>query len=188
MQCLLDLDGVLVDFVGGACRFHGRKNPYVFDPVNTRGQWDVVGLLGMDPTEFWQGLDRYFWRSLDWMEDGREILEVVENKFGKENVCLLSLPCDTVGCCDGKREWVREHLPDYSRRLLLGSAKEFAASPERVLIDDYPSNVERFGEAGGQSLLVPRPWNVLYVYNPINWVRNSLENMSNDCQIEHRTR
>lgn len=172
MRCFLDLDGVLVNFVGGACRFHRRRNPYAL-PASL-GEWDCVSLLGMSQEEFWRGLDFHFWRNLEWMADGRRVLDLVEGTFGASNVCLLTSPPDNRGSVDGKRAWVNRHLPQYFRRLLIGSAKEFMAGPEAVLVDDYAVNVDRFAEAGGFSVLVPRPWNRRHAEETIQSVRNDL--------------
>lgn len=159
-KCLLDMDGVLVDFVGGACHWHGKTNPY--GKPGTAGEWDVIKLIGMEPEPFWKNLGRGFWSGLDWMHDGKFILDVVEEAFGADNVCLLTSPCETDGCIDGKRDWVKAHMPSYSKRLLVGSAKEFCAGPDRLLIDDHPGNVTKFKAAGGSACLLPRPWNDLY--------------------------
>lgn len=168
MKCFLDLDGVLVNFVGGACKFHGKPNPY--DRPESHGQWDCVELMGMRQYDFWHGLDYHFWKGLEWLPDGRRILDVVESVFGVENVCLLSSPCDTFGCADGKRAWVQDNIPRYSRKLILGSAKEFMAGPGKILIDDYPDNIIKFSQHGGETLLVPRPWNHLHKQNTLDEV------------------
>lgn len=157
MKCFLDLDGVLVNFVGGACRKHRRPNPY--SRPESLGEWDCVKLIGMAEDDFWRPLDFHFWRLLDWMPDGREILDLVEDTFGPSNVCLLTSPADNFGAVEGKRAWIKKHLPGYYRRTIFSSAKEFMAGPDRVLIDDYVVNVDRFTEAGGLAMLVPRPWN-----------------------------
>jgi len=60
--------------------------------------------------------------------------------------------------------WIREHLPAYSRRFLIGPAKEFCANPRSVLIDDSETNVKAFFEAGGHTVLVPREWNWMRGY------------------------
>ena len=59
-------------------------------------------------------------------------------------------------------KWVVRELPEYAQRYLVGPAKAFCASSDTVLIDDADFNVEAFGEAGGRTILVPRPWNSLY--------------------------
>lgn len=172
MKCFLDLDGVLVNFVGGACRHHRVATPYT--RPESLGEWDCVKLLGMDDGQFWRGLGFDFWRLLDWMPDGRDILAVVENTFGMDNVCLLTSPSDNHGSVEGKRAWVKFHTPSYFRRLIVGSAKEFMAGPDRILIDDSPVNVGKFTASGGTALLVPRPWNHRHELEAVATVRDEL--------------
>ena len=158
MKILLDLDGVLVNFIGGALREHDiAKNPY--DDPRNHGEWDIVKLVGMMPAKFWRPLGHSFWLGLDWMPDGRDILEMLEKAVGPDNIALCTAPCDTDGCMDGKREWVWEHLPRYKSRLLMTQDKSVSASAHACLVDDSDKNVEKFREAGGLTILVPRPWN-----------------------------
>lgn len=170
LKCLLDMDGVLVDFVKGAAKVHGFKPEDV-------DCWDFPAKFGIAKADFWGVLGSDFWAELEWSVDGKAILEAAERTFGKENVCLLSSPCDTIGCTDGKVRWIREHMPNYRRRFLLGPAKEFAASPNRWLIDDYEGNIESFTKAGGNAILVPRPWNALAGKPGIEHINNELWSM-----------
>lgn len=157
MKCLLDLDGVLVDFVGGICRAHGQPNIYA-DGKN-RGLYGMEEIMGLSATKFWEPANEEFWASLDWMPDGREILAAAEEAFGANNVCLLTSPSLNVGATAGKVRWIYEHVPDYKRRFLIGAAKEFCAHDDAVLIDDYEVNIKKFAEHGGDVILVGRPWN-----------------------------
>lgn len=154
--CFLDLDGVLVDFVGGALAMHGKHIP----PAEVR--WDFpsqVGFDGVNAAAFWAPLGRDFWAGLGWTADGRGILAAVEDAFGPERVCLLTSPCLTPGCAEGKLDWVRRELPGYARRVLVGPCKHLLAGPGKLLVDDHDANCEAFAKAGGASVLVPRPWN-----------------------------
>ena len=155
------MDGVLVDFVGGACRVHGKANPYACGNFNGWTILDSPEFRGMSAADFWRPMGREFWAGLAWTDDGREILSIVESAFGKENICLLSSPCHTPGCMDGKLDWIKENISSYKSRFMFGNRKEFAASDRRILIDDADHNVRAFGMAGGRTVLVPRPWNDL---------------------------
>lgn len=147
-----DLDGVLADFVGGSIRAHGVAD----NPATTR--WgDLENRLG--PAAFWGPLGFDFWSGLDIHPDGFELLEHVERIVGMERIGILTSPCDTDGCTDGKRAWVLKHLPDYYRRLFIGKDKSIHAAPNKLLIDDHDLNVDWFLEAGGWGVLIPRPWN-----------------------------
>src|SRR5207302_833742 len=83
-RCFVDLDGVLVDFHAGAARHHGVPYP---DPWPA-GVWHVDQVLGIDHVAFWSTLDEHFWAELQPTVDGRAIVELLEETFGAENVCL----------------------------------------------------------------------------------------------------
>lgn len=151
-----DLDGVLADFVRGSFRLHGRSVPL---REVVWGFPALIGFTGADDPKFWEPMGRDFWAGLDRLEDGFAFLRLVETIVPAERIGLLTSPCDTAGCLDGKRDWVAKHLPDYRRRLFVGAAKELFAGPGKILIDDNDANASRFHDAGGQSVLIPRPWN-----------------------------
>jgi 5'(3')-deoxyribonucleotidase len=163
VKCLLDMDGVLVNFVQGISDALGRENPYLKRPLGAAaGEWDMPKLWGIPEAAFWVPcMDPEFWANLNWMPDGRRILELVEWTFGKENVCLLTSPGSAFDpACIGKVAWIKQHMPDYMHRVLFGSAKHFCAHAGSVLIDDRDKNIADFCKAGGRALLVPRPWNM----------------------------
>lgn len=157
MKCLLDLDGVLVDFVVGACKFHKIENPYLNESF--RGVWDFVEKLNIPANQFWSPLGEKFWSELDWLPDGQAILKLIESKFSE--VCLLTRPCMTPGCASGKIKWINNNLPKYREKYLIGSGKEFCAHPGSVLVDDSDANIVKFVEHKGHGVLVPRIWNSL---------------------------
>jgi 5'(3')-deoxyribonucleotidase len=163
-KVFLDMDGVLVDFVSGACAAHGMPNPYKVDPIKSRGEWGIEALLGVSPAMFWKPLGFEFWANLDWMPDGREILKQVEFFVDIENICILTSPCDTPGCIDGKREWIKNNIPEYRKQILVGAAKQFVAGPGKVLIDDYQNNTDKFIDHGGEAVLIPRIWNSSWMF------------------------
>ena len=153
--CLLDLDGVLVEFVRGALAFHNKQLP----PKEVRWHFpEQIGFKGILANEFWDPLGQEFWANLDWTEEGEHLLSELESLFGN-NIAIVSSPCNTPGCDDGKRDWVRKHLPEYRRRTFLGGDKHVFADSSKVLIDDYDPHISNFLNAGGQAFLVPRPWN-----------------------------
>lgn len=175
MKCFLDLDGVLVDFVGGICRAHGRENPYLLR--ENLGHWHVGEIWGMPDEAFYAPMDADFWAGLRMLPDGAEILQLLEECFEPHNICLLTSPTRTRGAVEGKVQWVADHLPQYRGQLLVGTAKRFCAHAGAILIDDRPENVMEFHEQGGQSILVPRPWNHLHdVYSPLIYVAHRLGN------------
>jgi hypothetical protein len=156
LAVFFDMDGVLCDFVRGALMFHGREDMPYCDV-----RWGIEAQLGLSPTDFWKDLSFGFWSALPAYADGMSLLAAAERLVGADRIALLTSPCDTAGCCDGKREWVAKHLPAYRRRLFMGSAKELFAGPTKVLVDDHDANVKAFSAAGGRTVQPPRPWNTM---------------------------
>jgi 5'(3')-deoxyribonucleotidase len=159
MKCLLDLDGLLVDFCKGAHAYHnipystGDSYPY------PKGFWDIDTLLPISQDDFWKPFGYDFWANLPWMEDGQQILQLVERLFGVENICICSCPPQDPNAVGGKIEWVKKNIPQYSRRCIITPRKEFCAHSNVVLIDDRDKNIDTFIENGGHGILVPRLWN-----------------------------
>lgn len=166
-KAMLDLDGVIVDFVKGVCRLYHVDNPYI-KPGGPRGDgaWDLLELLKIaEPKSFWNFLGFDFWANLEKTPEADRIVQTVLRTVGNENVCFLTSPCSAMGCSDGKRAWVHKHYPQIPILLSVCSEenpqppKEFLANGETILIDDCAWNVDTFSGAGGWTYLYPRPWN-----------------------------
>lgn len=154
VSIFFDVDGVIADFVGGVLKQHNRE-----DIPRKDVRWGLEAQLGIAPADFWRPLGFEFWANLPVLEDGWKLLQQAEWMLGVTNIGLLTSPCDTPGCIDGKRKWIRQFFPEYERRTFFGSAKHLFAGPTKILVDDNDDNCRKFMEAGGQTLLVPRPWN-----------------------------
>jgi len=164
----LDLDGVMVNFLGGLHRALGVPydvNQYPYE----KGKWNMLtDIKGFDdvPATFEQINDccaARFWANLGWTHDGVAILRAVEHAFDRKNIWLLTTPMPNVGSASGKIEWINKYLPWYSKKVFITTAsKSVVAGPDTLLIDDKDENVEGFIEAGGRGLLVPRLWNADY--------------------------
>lgn len=151
-----DMDGVLADFVLGAFALHGRSVP--MEDV----RWDFltqIGFDGVNDPAFWEPMGFDFWAGLPAYEDGMQLLARAAEMVGADRIGLLTSPCDTPGCVDGKRDWVARRLPAYRKRLFVGSAKQLFAGPGKILVDDHDANADAFRAAGGQTFQPPRPWN-----------------------------
>lgn len=66
-KIILDLDGVLVDFVKGASRALRKPVPDVFPG------YDIAAAFGMPPAQFWNSLiGSQFWKNLPWMPNRKD--------------------------------------------------------------------------------------------------------------------
>jgi 5'(3')-deoxyribonucleotidase len=169
MICFLDMDGVLVDFREGVCEI------FLEDPSNNWEFWDEW--KGVTFENINKVCDIPFWASLSWTKEGKQILEMVEAIF--DDVYLLTTPMPNPGSATGKELWIEKHIQRYKNRMIITRAsKGLFAGSDRVLIDDKNQNIHDFVDAGGQGILIPRPWNELHNWSDIvlEVLENSLEN------------
>jgi hypothetical protein len=172
LLCALDVDGVLADFDKAARIKHGlpitKEYPY------TIGEWiNFTKETGIPEDEWWGAFDYDFWESMPWTEDGKEILSVVEGRFGIENIMILTACPTRPQAYAGKFAWILKNIPQYRRRCLIGNYKVGAASFNHVLVDDSEMNVDDFKEGGGLAILVPRMWNKLHAENTIEYLKDA---------------
>lgn len=152
MKIVLDVDGVLVDFVGGTAKLMG------FDPAVVT-MWDYYPAIGTTEAEFWAKIDAVgadFWATLEpypWASD------LVRQCKTVAPTILLTTPSLDPSSAHGKVRWMQATFGPKFRDYLIGPRKEFCAHPDTVLIDDSDANVEKFRDHGGGAILFPRPWN-----------------------------
>lgn len=152
MKLFLDMDGVIADFLGGACKAHNRKSPY--EQESSLGIWDTEKLWGITAEEFWKPIDAYdkFWDTLDKTPEADALVDMVTSLFGVKNVAVLTSPSMDPTCVPGKRRWMQRHYPQLAGRMIFASAnaKQFLAGRDSLLIDDKDTNVEEFRDSGGE--------------------------------------
>jgi 5'(3')-deoxyribonucleotidase len=165
MIAWLDIDGVLADFHGGIHKALGLPwNPNHWPYKKGSAGWNYYEELDMSFDAFDQLCTFDLWANLEWMPDGMQILTTVERVFKYPNIRLLTTPMPNTESASGKVAWVRQHLPQYAKQLIITTAPKemFAKVPDSILIDDCQDNFERWIAAGGRAQLVPRPWNNCY--------------------------
>lgn len=181
----VDLDGVLVNFLGGLHKALGVPYSYEDYPYE-KGKWNMLtDIKRFDdiPITFEQCndcCDASFWQHLDWMHDGRDILRAILTTLGLETVYLLTTPMPNLESASGKMIWVNNNLSICLKRTIITQApKHLLARPDTLLIDDKDENVDGFRKAGGRALLVPRPWNHAHLQanQTIEVVRDFLETL-----------
>ena len=182
---MLDMDGVLVDFVGGLHKALGVPYDYDHYPYE-KNKWNMFGDIQRPTGEGSYSFEEIdacctaeFWENLKWMPDGHDILRVVYEKVKAERIYLLTTPMPNVESASGKVAWIRKNLPGYEKRLIITRAsKGILATPNRLLIDDRDKNVDEFADGGGSGIIVPRPWNRCYSIpiQPSKWVEKWVEN------------
>lgn len=155
----LDLDGVMVNFIGSVNEHMGIPK----DTIPTK--WNWVKDFGFTFKQVNNWCTKDFWANLEWTQDGHDILRVVTYKFAPANIYLLTTCMPNPETKSGKIEWIERHLPMYLDRAIIlepSVSKSKYAKPDTLLIDDKDKNVEEFTKAGGYGILVNRPWNKGY--------------------------
>jgi len=171
MQYFLDLDGVIVDFVGGIIKYYKLKCTE-FDIC----AWD--SLYDWYPgtvAEFWAGIPESFWENLAFTPEGPAIIDLL----AREGIKATILTAPPWTGATGKQKWIRKNLPEYfdHGRYLIGPSKTCVARPGAVLIDDAEHNIDDWVKAGGLGILVPRPWNRNRHKDTLTWVRCGIRHM-----------
>jgi 5'(3')-deoxyribonucleotidase len=174
LEAVIDVDGIVANFVKGAIEAH-KYTGIVYGKPEHMGEFWFNKIMGISVEQFWEPLNHFdFWYNLEFMPDAMEIMGMIEGFFGQENCCFLTSPSKDPMCAAAKQAWIQHHFPRYDRQFLIGSAKQFCTSPWRVLIDDYDENVDKFRKKG-RAILVPRLWNR-------NWRLNTLDHLMEELE------
>lgn len=161
----VDLDGVIVDFDKGL--YNLIEKFFKDDKLLSKEDRDNVILMHNKLTENKESikhilsnkslkntfrelvrLDTTWWHSLEWTQDGKVLWKHIK----KYNPIVLSSPLNKTNSLEGKTAWVKKHLGDHVK-LLVVDDKEKYAKKNHLLIDDRDHILSRFVEAGGAGIL-----------------------------------
>jgi len=163
----LDLDGVCCQWWETAIKLFPTA-----PPVPERGPlpyWvsehigvhkDVVDLaVDESGSDWWANLPEYPW----FMHLYNSLV-----RFGPK-VVFLTASGHFKHAPNGKLKWLQNRLGERFDDFVITRHKHLLAHPRAVLIDDSPSMIQRFSEAGGQTVMFPQRWNELHEYaaNPL---------------------
>jgi len=153
----LDLDGVIVDWLGPTMKLAGlnptdastrnavRDNPPIVDRMI--GHERLIELLEKAGSDFWVNLPLLPWADL--------LIDSL-NKALPDQICFLTSPGNWSSAASGKMIWQEKNYPDIP--ILIGTHKQLAASDLKFLIDDDPNQYSRFIQMGGQGWLWPNQY------------------------------
>jgi len=169
-QIFCDLDGVLVDLVGGVHNAIHNDPPIDVSAGHLKAQQLAREALNGEPlkqehiNKYDEGFlkpvrnfmmrvmreDRRFWMSLPWTRDGRLLWDYIK----QYNPIVLSIPTDLQSLI-GKKKWVKDNLGLSGKRVEIRYKKApFAQYNGKtgLLIDDWVKNINSFEAAGGQTV------------------------------------
>jgi 5'(3')-deoxyribonucleotidase len=159
-QILLDMDGVLVDFLSGAIDALNRdfnRDITIERYAEEFGQWGTYDYYGITVQQFWESIHNtpFFWVDLQPMPWYKELYDFL---LEMGDVTILTTPSLDPSCAMQKLQWLGKYLNIGSDAVFMGSRKYLMAG-NGILIDDYFKNVNAFRSAGGEAILVPSNWN-----------------------------
>ncbi len=159
----LDMDDVLVDFVGGVLR---HFNIGLSEQANVKS-WDFFSQFEIDQKFFWNNVaaSTGFWRDLDPYPYTQGVMDLCL-KYAEE--VKLCTSCGCSAAASGKNEWAKRHLGMESKDVIhIVDKWRLAYMPRTILIDDSESNLALWHDACtaanrglyAWSILFPQPWN-----------------------------
>lgn len=193
MKIFLDMDEVLADFVGGACRAWGITREVV-EQYWPAGAWDIIppltvalskqrcpGTSGFPPSmghdEFWEHINgsEDYWLDLEALPWARVVTNLMY--WVTDDWYIVSAPSRCPYSYSGKVKWLQRFFSPAFNRFVLTSHKHLLAGPNTLLIDDRDSNVEEFVAAGGAGIVFPRHHNSQHLFksDPVKYLKNALE-------------
>lgn len=154
-KILLDLDEVLVDFVGAAAKIHGWTLERLYTLWEI-GIWDMAAGMRMSPVDFWTPINdagAAFWENLEETPWADELIGLV--KSHSSSWAIASTPSYHQSSYIGKTNWLqRKFGPDFIDFHLTHAKGDFADA-DTILIDDREKTVNVFRAFGGQAILFP---------------------------------
>lgn len=176
MHILLDMDGVVADFVTAALALHGQPDALAAWPP---GEWDMAKVLGISTSAFWKPIDQMgadYWAGLEPYPWAAELIALIQESAP---YAILSSPGLGAEAPTGKIHWLRKHVKPNFANYLFGHQKWLCARPDQVLIDDRDKNIDQFVAAGGHGILFPQVWNSNHaITDRLQYVRDELQRLS----------
>ena len=150
---LLDMDGVLCNFIQGALDAHGSDIAH--DEIN---DWNIEKRLGITGTEFWDKMKGYdFWFNLKPYPWYKTLYKRLKSEYF--DVTIVTSPSNDSECCQAKLDWLKKYLKIKPEDVFVGTKKYLLANNNNILIDDNRKNCEEFAEYGGPYVVFPQKWN-----------------------------
>ena len=150
-----DLDGVLTNFRDAFKKINPEGlDPDVHEAKYGKGSiWPLINEQGIS-----------YWENLEWLKDGRELWSYLQ----QYDPTVLSAPSRHWSSRKGKMKWINTNLGitqqtyvsksrdwDKTTRIILSQHKYAYVidGTQCILIDDTPSKIEKWVEAGGIGIL-----------------------------------
>lgn len=163
MLIYCDMDEVLSDFIGGACKAHGITREELKNSRPDNSWWSMQEIMNLTEKDFWKPIKttKHFWLDLEPTPWFCSVVDWLNKRKcnGHKVRIATSMGCDPRALTD-KALWLQKYWVGFSiSDLVILKDKWMMATPNRVLIDDNITNCEMFSGRGGHSILFPNEGN-----------------------------
>lgn len=174
-KILLDIDGVLNNFIRGACKIFNRDYDSLISSWPL-GIWNMEVALNIPASEFYSTIDHAgidFWANLPEFSHTRSMIKFCQDLAP---TYLVTTPTLDPSCHHGKMIWIQNVFGRNFKDYVLTPRKELCAAPYHVLVDDNEENIKKFIINGGIGLLYPTVGNCRYEerFNPFEIIKRDL--------------
>ena len=146
----VDMDGVLADFFGGVEKLYGVEHWKELTSNKDEGGLKQEVINRITGTDFFATLPEF--------PTADQLIAMVK-KFTGGTFSILTSPLrgDHENSTKYKKLWINQHIANPEQVLVTGRkeayAKDKASGTPNILIDDRPTNIERWQNAGGYGIL-----------------------------------
>ena len=146
----VDMDGVLADFFGGVEKLYGVEHWKELTSNKDEGGLKQEVINRITGTDFFATLPEF--------PPADQLIAMVK-KFTGGTFSILTSPLrgDHENSTKYKKLWINQHIANPEQVIVTGRkeayAKDKASGTPNILIDDRPTNIERWQNAGGYGIL-----------------------------------
>ena len=146
----VDMDGVLADFFGGVEKLYGVEHWKELTSNKDEGGLKQEVINRITGTDFFATLTEF--------PTSDQLIAMVK-KFTGGTFSILTSPLrgDHENSTKYKKLWINQHIANPEQVIVTGRkeayAKDKASGTPNILIDDRPTNIERWQNAGGYGIL-----------------------------------
>ena len=131
-----DMDGVLCDFDNRFEFYTGMSFDEYKIKYGDKKAYDKISEIGEN-----------YWANMKWENNGEKLWKIIKI----HNPYILSSPGYFTGAKEGKLKWIKKNLGIPESRVIFKQAKDKKdeAGKNHILIDDLPSSITDWKNAGG---------------------------------------
>jgi len=168
-KIFLDLDGVVVDWLGGSLKVCGLSADDSTIRQHLREGNSIDDVLPGGRKQLTEAVNAggpAFWTNLEFLPWGRRIVALAQQFKDTHDFAFLTSPGKFPLAAQGKVAWLLANYPDES--IIICRDKHLCASANAVLIDDSDYQIKPFVCNSGNGYLWPNQYRLLDGYDKVD--------------------